>query len=289
MTQGQEEYPFEALEPIPFSYGCAGLVSTVIFFTIINRIVTSIGPPKSVDTDTWRWNNLFISWIHAFITGLWDILCFVLYPVMLGDLVAYHNHFIYGMVVFSTGYFFYDFLDIVVNKKALAQWEVVLHHIAVAGMFFYNVYLCRCIPYNAVALLAEVNSFFLHSRKLMQMSKVKYDHILYRTNVWINLTTFVFCRFGGLAWIYYGMAVFCHRVTRIYFGLLTSSMIVMLFINIVLFHRLIKNDILRSRRAIKKKTDADRVLTNGTMPHSHSNNNIKENGFITNGVHKKVL
>ena len=78
MSKEQEEYPFEALEPIPFSHGCTGLLLTVVFFAIINKIVTTIGPPESVDTDAWRWNNLFISWIHAFITGSWDLLWLVL-------------------------------------------------------------------------------------------------------------------------------------------------------------------------------------------------------------------
>ena len=170
-------------------------------------------------------------------------------------------------------------------------------------MFFYNVYLCQCIPYNAVALLAEVNSFFLHSRKLMQMSKVSYDHIVYRINVWVNLITFVLCRFGGLAWIYYGMAMWPHRVTTFYYMVLTSSMTVMLFINIILFHRLIKNDVLRPRSKTKSSKvtpsttngpadglkENGPLIKNGTTPHS-SNNNVKENGYITNGVHsKKVL
>jgi len=219
--------------------------------------------------------------------------------VMLVDLIAYHNNFIYGMVVFSTGYFFYDFLDIVVRRKVLVQWEVVLHHIAVAGMFFYNVYLCRCIPYNAVALLAEVNSFFLHSRKLMQMSNISYDHPLYRANVWVNLATFVFCRFGGLVVIYYGMFMYNHRVTAFYFYVLTSSMAVMLFINLILFYRLVKNDVLRPLLKTKstKKSDGPNedngingVVKNGTVQHGlTSNNNCKENGVITNGVHSRKI
>ena len=39
----------------------------------------------------------------------------------------------------------------------------------VGGMFFYNVIQCQCIAYNVVALLAEINTIFLHTRKLLQV------------------------------------------------------------------------------------------------------------------------
>ena len=42
----------------------------------------------------------------------------------------------------------------------------------VAGMFFYNVVMSKCIPFNGIALWAEINSFFLHSRKLLQLFNV---------------------------------------------------------------------------------------------------------------------
>ena len=42
----------------------------------------------------------------------------------------------------------------------------------VAGMFFYHVLMSTCLPFTVVALLAEVNSFFLHSRKLLQLYQV---------------------------------------------------------------------------------------------------------------------
>ncbi len=41
-------------------------------------------------------------------------------------------------------------------------------------MFFYNLVTCQCIGYNVIALTAEINSMFLHSRKLLQLQQVKF-------------------------------------------------------------------------------------------------------------------
>ena len=34
--------------------------------------------------------------------------------------------------VFHTGYFLYDFLDLALNGKMFAMWEVQVHHVAVS-------------------------------------------------------------------------------------------------------------------------------------------------------------
>ncbi|KAI0223257.1 TLC domain-containing protein 2 [Lamellibrachia satsuma] len=87
---------------------------------------------------------------------------------MMSDLINHHTIYSFAMIAFSTGYFLYDFIDIIINKKILKFWEVLIHHVAVGGMFFYNVIQCQCIAYNVVALLAEINTIFLHTRKLLQ-------------------------------------------------------------------------------------------------------------------------
>ncbi len=143
-------------------------------------------------------------------------------------------------------------------------------------MFFYDVVTCRCIAYNVVALLAEVNSIFLHSRKLMQISQFPFDHWLYRINVHINLATFVFCRFFSIGTIIHGMFYYHHRVGTMYFICLSFAILVMTVINLILFWRLLKNDIIRYNR------------NKYFNKYNIANNNVKVNGFITkNGVDKK--
>jgi len=69
---------YERLEPIPASYGCAGIVLSIAFFQTVNQTVLRVGSPKAVGRDNyWKWRNLVVSWLHALIVGVWDITWYV--------------------------------------------------------------------------------------------------------------------------------------------------------------------------------------------------------------------
>lgn len=230
---------------VSYAYGYASMAVSIVFFSILNRIVLIFDKDPTRTAESWKWRNLFISWIHAFIVGVWDITCFWYYPQMFVDLLDFNTPYMYAMVGFSTGYFVYDLADMVVNDGFWKSWDVALHHIAVGGIFFYNVVIGRCIGYTVIALMAEINSFFLHSRKLLQMMQVCYHSILYRINVALNLCSFIVCRFMANGAIFVGMIIWSHRVSRIYLTCLSGSMIVMFPVNCILFWRLVKSDIFR--------------------------------------------
>ena len=69
---------FEHLEPIPFRYGLSAILSTVFFFQVLNKIIISAtGLNKNVtelSKQEWQRRNLLISWIHALIVSIWDLL-----------------------------------------------------------------------------------------------------------------------------------------------------------------------------------------------------------------------
>jgi len=123
---------------------------------------------------------------------------------------------------------------------------------------------CRCIAYNVIALLAEVNSIFLHARKLLQMSGFRFSGWLYRANAAANIASFVPCRFGGLAWIIYGMTRWNDRVSPIYLYLLGAAIFVLWVTNTILYWRLISSDLLRQSRPVAKSQVALSVQCNGT-------------------------
>lgn len=294
MTVAYENY--EHLERIPFVYGAAIISSSVILFQTLNEILkrcyrssSATGVAGRGGDDPWKWRNLFISWVHAIIVGTWDLSCFYLYPELTSDLIAFHNTYIYALVAFSTGYFIHDFIDIIVSKRVKETWEVIPHHMAVAGMFFYNVVQCRCVAYNVVALLAEVNTIFLHSRKLLQMSGILFSHWLYRLNAFMNIFTFVSCRFLCLSWIVYGMFIWYDRVTPVYLCVLGSAMFVMWVTNVILFWRLVCSDLLRPLTRVESKTATNGPLRRDGLPAENrqhrtngtSNNNKANNGVIT--------
>lgn len=206
-------------------------------------------PPTSTsnhkDDENWKWRNLFISWTHALIVGIWDLTCFYYYPELVTDLIAFNNLYIYSLVAFSTGYFIYDTLEILWAKRIDQIWEVVPHHAAVVSTFFYNVVDSFCVSYCVVALLTEVNTVFLHTRKLLQLHGFHFDHWLYRTNSFINLVTFVCCRFMSLIWVIAGTFRDQHRIPVPYKIILSAALFVMSVTNVLLFWRLFKSDVIR--------------------------------------------
>ena len=75
-TETQEEiYKWDSLEPVPVKYAYSGMILTVVFFQILNKIVGNGNGSNGskIDAKFWKWKNLYISWIHAVIVGLWDI------------------------------------------------------------------------------------------------------------------------------------------------------------------------------------------------------------------------
>lgn len=152
----------------------------------------------------------------------------------------------------------------------------------VAGMFIYNLLTSLCISYNVIALLCEVNTIFLHSRKLLQMCKFSFTHWLYRSVSQLNLFTFVSCRFVALFWISYGMFIYPERVSAVYFYSLLMSLIVMWPINIILFWRILKNDVLR-KFLLTSKAEEPTAQSTDYLYVNNSNNNKVLNGLKSKG------
>jgi len=144
--------------------------------------------------------------------------------------------------------------------------------VQVGGMFVVHLVTCRYVAYSAVALLAEVNTIFLHFRKLLQMAGVSFTRLLYRANAAANIVTFMSCRFVCLIWIGYGVIFWRSRVSWPYLVSISTAVVVMYIINVVLFWRLLCSDVLGRRRtrptldARQAPITAYRVISDSTVP-----------------------
>lgn len=233
-------------------------------FLCINLIAIKIGPPSSVTGDIWRWRNTMVSFLHAAIVGTGVLYC-LLFKQMFDDPVLFCDYFSYLLVAFSEGYFIYDFVDYVYNKRLVSNYEVILHHIIVIWSFWYSVHYRVNVGYTVIALMTEVNSIFLHARKLMQFDKWPFDHWLYLFIVILNLLTFLTFRFYGIFYVGYGLVTQWQRITFTFAFLLSVAMFVMYIINPVLLWRLFKNDVLRQMKSKKLKVNGNRNVLNETM------------------------
>jgi hypothetical protein len=125
----------------------------------------------------------------------------------------------------------------------------------VLNSFIYNVTQCRFIGYTMAALFVEVNSIFLHARKLIQMDgRIGFNSPLYRGIAVVNLVTFVCCRFAfSLTLITYGIIMKPWMMSTYYYWSLSLTMVLTWIVNIMLFWRLVKSDLLRRGRSSRHK------------------------------------
>lgn len=280
------------------SAGCGTIciALSMTFFSVLDYVLRGVNPPTTVvckgSLAIWKWRNMVISWLHAVLIGTWDLLCFYYYPELMNDPVDHIVPFTYYLVAVSTGYFLYDFWDMFTQRQLFKMWELTLHHIAVLSAFIYNVLSVRYIAYTVIALLAEINSIFLHTRKLMQMHRVPSVNMSYRFNSVLNLTTFAGFRGFALLRISYGMYMNPEKMTPFYTVLLGTSMFIMNLLNPVLFYILLRNDFLLPPK------DEDLYIKNGmkaNCPPSKSkisngySLSLEINGFPCDGIHKRNL
>ncbi|CAG5135365.1 unnamed protein product [Candidula unifasciata] len=241
-----EQEDFSQLrEAVSVTHGQYLIVASVLFFQLVNLLVKSYGPPKSVTDDEWKWRNLVVSWVHAMIASLWVIACTVVYPELYCDLLQHISHLTFYCVCFSTGYFVYDFLDLVVNNKMFSMWELTVHHIGIAGMFYYNICIKSNIGMNIIALSVELNSVFLHWRKLLQMMKMPFDSPGYIIIKYLNIISFLIFRGGALVVITGACIMWRQKVSTLYYIGISSTTFFMDIVNVILFWRLFKSDFLR--------------------------------------------
>ena len=62
---------FDPHDKVDLQYGYIVLFASIFAFGLLNIIVTKVGKPNVVKVDPWRWNTIFISWIHGLISGIW--------------------------------------------------------------------------------------------------------------------------------------------------------------------------------------------------------------------------
>ena len=145
----------------------------------------------------------------------------------------------------------------------------------------------------------DVSDFWhLNTSSISSIFQVDFNSMLYRVNAWINLITFVVCRFGGMLAIFAGMAMWYNRVSVIYFVSLTFSMVVMFPVNTILFQRLLKNDVYRFRRNAyhnkyrQQPSSEKKPMINGVGSSNNNMTKMGENGHsghhhhngLSNGV-----
>ncbi|KAK2828211.1 hypothetical protein Q5P01_019245 [Channa striata] len=230
------------------------IVGSVCSFKLLNKVVRLLPTPEPARTKAWKWRNISISLAHSSLTGGWAVSCFYLHPHMAEDLISSHSLLSHSLVAVSTGYFIYDFLDMALNQPFKQCWELLLHHIVVISCFGFAVTSRLYLGFAVVSLLVEINSIFLHIRQLLVLSGQRNrpgteiaapcPSVTYSVTSWLNLGTFLVFRLYTVAWMAHWFAGQNEQTHRYVLMLGTTGLSVISTMNIAIFYRLLKADIL---------------------------------------------
>ena len=134
-----------------------------------------------------------------------------------------------------------------------------------AGPFLYH---HSFIGYGMLACFAEVNSIFLHGRMLLLMYGVPKASLIYRINNTFNLCTFVVLRLCNLLRLIPLVPEDCDFNSHFSCYLIMLTVLTILGINVKLFYRLIRSDLIYSH--LNQPESGDDI-----MFESSKNNNLK--------------
>ncbi|KRZ93000.1 putative tRNA (uracil-O(2)-)-methyltransferase [Trichinella sp. T8] len=161
----------------------------------------------------------------------------------------------YCVCCFATAYFIYDVSDIVWHGKIREKAEVLLHHFAILFATMYVVTAVHAVGYCIVAMMVEVNTAFLHARKLMQMGGFSREQLCVRINIACNLATFCTFRFFPLTMLTLAIFTEKNRLPSWFWIYYSISIAVLNVINVILFYRLIRTDVLSVGRYKQKSSN----------------------------------
>jgi hypothetical protein len=179
------------------------------------------------------------------------------------DPLSHSNHFNFALIAFSIGYFLSDFVDCLRNATSSIS-AILIHHIVVITFFTHVLLYTRNVGYALYALSLELNSVFLHARRLLRWYSPSSRSLTFQSQLRNfvdvgNYLTFVLFRFGIVLIGLRALHVQRDRldpVVHLFTVLITSAIGTL---NLVLFYRLLRNQITR-RTPLKSAEARSRLI-----------------------------
>ncbi|CAH8455293.1 hypothetical protein MS3_00009352 [Schistosoma haematobium] len=227
---------------IGLSNSHATSVSAFLLFYMIDYALRTCQSSNKTTRNTYlfiRLRNYSISIIHAFISGLSSLICLISYPDLVGNVIDSENVFAYNIMGFATGYFVHDIYHNICGGVGLRSLEIILHHITVLTCFYVVSWYRILVCYALFGLLMELNSIFLHARKLMILLNIDPESVTYRLNAIANIITFIIFRICLTLSLFGWGIINRHKLPVVVSWILLSSFTVFTTMNLVLFYRVI--------------------------------------------------
>ncbi|TPP57289.1 TLC domain-containing protein 2 [Fasciola gigantica] len=133
------------------------------------------------------WRTSVISAVHAIVTGLGSLIGFYMTPGLSDDLIESSSLFTINLVSYSVGYFLMDVIHMYLFSKTKGTVELIVHHVVIILCFSSSLYSGKYVGYSVVALLIEINSVFLHLRRISKYLCIPKENIFSRILCFANI------------------------------------------------------------------------------------------------------
>ncbi|CAH8537606.1 unnamed protein product [Schistosoma intercalatum] len=239
-----------------FAVSASALLFSVVVHALVDKIAKCLNPfrhelsenqeskPKYVQRQHFIWQNTCVSFVHAFVSGIWSLSTFYFEPDFLTDLINLSTWRSISLVSYSLGYFIFDSLHMAILHPYRSTAEFLVHHFVIFLCFSSALLSGNYIGYAVVSLLPEVNSIFLHLRRAMNYLHVPKRNPIFRAICLLNISSFIVFRFMVLSWMTRWIVINRDRVPFGYYCLGSVGLAVLMVMNIVLFIRVVYADFL---------------------------------------------
>lgn len=182
-------YEISHLKLVPLSF---------LFFIFFNNLISSKTIPNSCKKPL-TWTNIFTSIFHSFITGFGSLWFFIKYPnCFYNQLTTLDESGItLYLCQFTIGYFIYDTFDMImkIDKNSKLDLSLMLHHSCCIFCFGWSLISIELRVYAMAAWLYEIQSIFLHFRRLLNLAQIDRTSFIYTFAKYLNFITFLIFRF----------------------------------------------------------------------------------------------
>ncbi|XP_028415231.1 TLC domain-containing protein 2-like [Dendronephthya gigantea] len=224
-------------------------VISALSFQAVNKSVALVLPAPRKFQDQWKkvwlWENICTSFVHSFLSALLTVYSIYKTPSMLKDMIDSWNILAYYTLALSIGYFIYDFINLIINDREKGLC-IMIHHVLVIFIFYITVSNKKYIPFALCALLMEINSVFLHTRRLMHMSDINPKGLAFRMNCILLTTTFVIFRLILCAWMIHFFVMNGHTVSQLHLGFGIFGLCIVIPQNLLLLNQVWLSDAKRN-------------------------------------------
>ena len=231
------------------SYDAFYLITSALCFQSISTIAYRYELiPSSVPIEKRHfWFNVLLSLVHSCYGSIAWLFCFALIPDygFPSHLSAPGNNAERILLSIAIGYFVYDLGH---TLRSFSLWNskgLIFHHVWVIWGF--HIFSLGMNRHNVamVALASEINTIFIHVRKLLRLAQISKKSFLYRANGWLNIFTYFVFRFPAFGWMFLYLFLFTDFTQDIHYLFTTIGCFQMTLFNFVLFYKLVKSDYFR--------------------------------------------